>query len=653
MATQVHEELRAHIRALAALPEPQLLVGVLVDFDRCTAVDATAIGVLVETARVAKGAHIAFACMSSAMLRLTERATQSMAAGNVGTFEHYQSFDFALESLEAVLLAAAGGGQVSSTADSQHEHGPAPLALASPRPPAHGETATRLGAQKCATRFGSNTPPSVSLTMSPHTSLEHLPSLPPPLTVLPVAEAATAMPERYAVLRGGLLRRLREQADPAAPMGRCDDAARDNALCDGTSPGTVRGSAADTLWKPLLDAMELVLAPPHSYVYDTWDGGEEGHLLFLCEGTLTVSFDISVPTQDERGAGTAADGRAVPPWQRVRTAKFGPGALFLGTFWEGSQSTPAAPTAADTAADTAAATAETIAAAKAEATAAATAAAKAEATAAATAAATVADTAADIAAAPLGLRVPAAACPESLASTESSSSIPPARPPRKVAVADTPSTLFRLPRSRCGALEAAHPAMMMRLYRLCMNVSSSRLQEREMHLLAATTFKSNVRPSQSLQRLLADTAPLALARRSQVDPEASREMRAEMGDDDTAAGAATIAPSTTTAVATSVATTARPLASLKDFGQQLLNQTGHATTPLSRTARASSAGSEASSSPSCGPSPKVRSPRGARRAIPKARTWDSWTRLPDQPMQELEEAARDGPSGALIGLDQV
>ena len=70
------------------------------------------------------------------------------------------------------------------------------------------------------------------------------------------------------------------------------------------------------------------------------------------------------------------------------------------------------------------------------------------------------------------------------------------------AISDTYCQLLRLPRSRCDELEKLHPALIFRLYRLLVLISERRLQDHRMRVVASEAFKINVRPSTNFQRML-------------------------------------------------------------------------------------------------------------------------------------------------------
>ena len=91
-ASSVHDAVRAHIKHLherSALVSdggpPTELMGVLLDCDRCTAIDATAVSVLMQTKRVSKGAPLVFASVHSPhMVRMIERAHKDRSAPRLG-----------------------------------------------------------------------------------------------------------------------------------------------------------------------------------------------------------------------------------------------------------------------------------------------------------------------------------------------------------------------------------------------------------------------------------------------------------------------------------------------------------------------------------------------------------------------------------------
>ena len=71
------------------------------------------------------------------------------------------------------------------------------------------------------------------------------------------------------------------------------------------------------------------------------------------------------------------------------------------------------------------------------------------------------------------------------------------------AISDTYCQLLRLPRSRCDELEVTDPGLCFRLYRLLVLISERRLQDHRMRVVASEAFKINVRPTNTFQRMLA------------------------------------------------------------------------------------------------------------------------------------------------------
>ena len=96
-ANSVVEEVKAHLATLAELQLP--LRFLLLDFDRCSAIDSSAVNVLFSTRRQIKDAGIIFACASTDILSMLSRGS-----GSDRDFEHFTTLDLALEQCENRLL---------------------------------------------------------------------------------------------------------------------------------------------------------------------------------------------------------------------------------------------------------------------------------------------------------------------------------------------------------------------------------------------------------------------------------------------------------------------------------------------------------------------------------------------------------------------
>ena len=115
-ANSVVEEIKAHLATLAELSLP--LRFVLLDFDRCSAIDSSAVNVLFQTRRLTKDAGLIFACAGTDVLAMLNRgkgvssqghASSSRPSGtedssNERNFEHFTTLDLALEQCENRLL---------------------------------------------------------------------------------------------------------------------------------------------------------------------------------------------------------------------------------------------------------------------------------------------------------------------------------------------------------------------------------------------------------------------------------------------------------------------------------------------------------------------------------------------------------------------
>jgi anti-anti-sigma regulatory factor len=98
-ANSVVEEVKGHLATLAELQLP--LRFLLLDFDRCSAIDSSAVGVLFQTRRQIKEAGLIFACASTEILSMLNKQGQH-------EFTHFTTLDLALEHCENKLLARYG-----------------------------------------------------------------------------------------------------------------------------------------------------------------------------------------------------------------------------------------------------------------------------------------------------------------------------------------------------------------------------------------------------------------------------------------------------------------------------------------------------------------------------------------------------------------
>ena len=550
----VHDELRVHLRQLRRLSKP--LVGVLIDFDRCTAIDATAVTVLLQTKRVARSARLVFASMSAEMLTLLDKTSSA------GEFEHYTSVDFALEQLEGELLKRSGvrgsdhlsgavAAQAPAVAPSAAEGAPAPRrshggdgAAAAEgggddgRGGGGGGGSAQLREAAGSLRLGGGegervaseadaTPPGGGGAARTSDSDGAGASTAPRLLVLGAAGAEAQMPRELHEMRSALRGVL------SAAHGS--------------------GGRADGL----LAAMELVVVPPGGRMYDTWDRSEPRSLYFLGEGTISISHDISLP---ERAAGGGGAARV----QRSRIAKYGPGSFFLGVFMSPE------------------------------------------------------DEDEQMGSHFLGVRGYGGSAPAGPVA------------PRKVATADTRVLCLRLTKEAMGRLEGTHPAEAMALYRLLLQISMSRLHDREMDLLATTTFKSNVRPSASLQRLLAVTGG---SKEGGAGAPGTATGEGEPGCVAVAASASSPGPASFGGACISPDLAGRPTALLGGFRSYFLEAGSSVElmadgTPTSsrksggKTPSSKSPGSRSPGSKSPGSKSPGKSPTASRRPIPQSKSWD-------------------------------
>ena len=98
-ANSVVEEVKNHLATLAELQLP--LRFLLLDFDRCSAIDSSAVNVLFSTRRQIKDAGLIFACASTEILSMLNKGSSSSTDRD---FEHFTTLDLALEQCENRLL---------------------------------------------------------------------------------------------------------------------------------------------------------------------------------------------------------------------------------------------------------------------------------------------------------------------------------------------------------------------------------------------------------------------------------------------------------------------------------------------------------------------------------------------------------------------
>ena len=99
---RIIRQVRDHARQLAAAGLPRLR-SLLLDFDRCSAIDSSAVSVLFQCCRRAQlePGGLVFACASPSVLPMLRRASPRVP------FEHFTTLDLALEYCENRALAAA------------------------------------------------------------------------------------------------------------------------------------------------------------------------------------------------------------------------------------------------------------------------------------------------------------------------------------------------------------------------------------------------------------------------------------------------------------------------------------------------------------------------------------------------------------------
>ena len=99
---RIIHQVRDHARQLATAGLPRLR-SLLLDFDRCSAIDSSAVSVLFQCCRRAQlePGGLVFACTSPSVLPMLRRASPRVP------FEHFTTLDLALEYCENRALAAA------------------------------------------------------------------------------------------------------------------------------------------------------------------------------------------------------------------------------------------------------------------------------------------------------------------------------------------------------------------------------------------------------------------------------------------------------------------------------------------------------------------------------------------------------------------
>ena len=99
---RIIHQVRDHARQLAAAGLPRLR-SLLLDFDRCSAIDSSAVSVLFQCCRRAQlePGGLVFACASPSVLPMLRRASPRVP------FEHFTTLDLALEYCENRALATA------------------------------------------------------------------------------------------------------------------------------------------------------------------------------------------------------------------------------------------------------------------------------------------------------------------------------------------------------------------------------------------------------------------------------------------------------------------------------------------------------------------------------------------------------------------
>jgi len=395
-ANSVVEEVRAHLDTLRELNLP--LRFLLLDFDRCSAIDSSAVAVLLQTRRLIKTARLICACAGTDVLNMLSKGA-SIGSG----FEHFTTLDLALEhcenrlfdfyaerrdaspSLSSPVVRHSMGllrkADVSREAEHEAEHDPA-------RRRDSARSDGNSSAADAGASFSSRAPSDDGTSGYGGVAPSHH----------DVSEVVVYSPEEARLqLEDGALTRLRKRFME-----------------------TVSESYGTRDLDELVDFMDVILVPPQTvistYPHDE-ETGEERYLYVLDRGYVSAFATLEQRRMDHHSLSSESGSDAVGS-SRHRLAKYGPGTVLGVSSFVMPLEMP------------------------------------------------------DLTIMPM------------------------------VTISDTSCQLLRLPRSRCDALEASHPALLFRLYRLLVIVSERRLQDHRMRVVAAEAFKVNVIPSTDFQRML-------------------------------------------------------------------------------------------------------------------------------------------------------
>ena len=459
-ASSVLEEIKAHVVTLAELQLP--LQVLLLDFDRCTGIDSSAVAVLFQTRRYIKDARLIFACAGE-----TVHSSLNKGAPDEREFKHFTTLDLALEQCENRLLlrymhehrelqahrflVRVEGGEGDADEDDDDDRAKRvtfPTFHSSDDEYLQTEESTWTGEHILMARRR-------HVRQFDYPALERLPSAGELATVF-VGEHE-GQPAHYRCLRP-VSSEASTAPPPPPPLGAAAGAVGPSAAGSKISEGASdshTGSGMATIYSPgqaraelrpeslarmrerfseamlsaygssfnvddLFEYFDIMIIPPHYTVVSAAPTGinvapaPDGSLppyLYIIDSGYVSAFYTTV--SDEQPSRSGGDGNP-----RHRLAKYGPGAI---------------------------------------------------------------------------LGVASFVTPDDMPSL---TMMPTAF------ISDEYTQLLRLPRSRCDELEKLAPGLIFRLYRLLVLVSERRLQEHRLRVVASEAFKVNVRPSTNFQRIL-------------------------------------------------------------------------------------------------------------------------------------------------------
>jgi len=458
-ANSVVEEVRAHLTTLEELNLP--LRFLLLDFDRCSAIDSSAVAVLLQTRRLLKSARLICACAGTDVLDMLLKGSAKPG----GDFEHFTTLDLALEHCENRLFDFYAYRRDASPSLSspvvRHSMGLMSLDRRQALWKDGTDDDTRLADNWPPTNTPQESFPGTSrgpgherAPSDGYSSGDGMPRLGTPGSSYPASDDGSygAGKKEENQDRGlGVVVYTPEEA-----RAQLDEEALQR-LRARFIEAMVESYGAREL-EDLVEYMDVILVPPNTvistYPQVAEETGEETHLYVLDRGYVSA-FATLGERHLRTGGGDSSAGDADPGASRHRLAKYGPGTILGVSSFVMPREMP-------------------------------------------------------------GLTI-----------------MP------MVTISDTFCQLLRLPRSRCDVLEASHPALIFRLYRLLVIISERRLQDHRLRVVASEAFKINVIPSTDFQRMLvADPTDHG----ERTDPALDRSAVDLEGGESAAGGAPATAP---------------------------------------------------------------------------------------------------------------